>query len=153
MTSILQALKIVTASKRKSLSPIQHRRSKLIAKIHEQINAVKARQSGDRYTVKLLRRIKDKETGEVREILSERRVRESWWTGEEGHVFVELRYGVKPLEFSKGKNAVELNGINDVIPTFELLKQAVEAGEFDAQLTNVAGRFDKQLSGAKKPVK
>lgn len=153
MNGFLQSLKIVSANKRKSVSPIQHRRNKLIAKIHEQINAVKARQSGDRYTVKLLRRIKDKVTGEVREILSERRVREWWWTGEDGHVFVELRYGVKPLEFSKGKNAIEVERLDHLLPTLDVLRQAIENGEFDDQLMTVGGRFDKQVSTVKKQPK
>jgi hypothetical protein len=153
MSGILQSLNTVSASKRSSLSPVQHRRNKLIAKIHEQINAARARQSGQRHTVTHLRRIKNKETGEVRELMTERPVRESWWIGNAGRVFVELRYGVKPLEFAKGKNAIEVGDLNELIPTLEKLKQATEAGEFDDQLMTVAGRFDKQLTGSKKQAK
>ena len=153
MTGILQSLNTVAASKRNSLSPVQHRRNKLIAKIHEQITAAKARQSGQRHTVTHLRRIKNKETGEVRELMAERPVRESWWIGNAGRVFVELRYGVKPLEFAKGKNAIEVGDLNELIPTLEKLKQATEAGEFDDQLMTVAGRFDKLLVGSKKSPK
>lgn len=153
MNAILQSLKTVFATKSKSLSPILHRRNKLLAKIHEQINAAKARQSGERYAVKHLRRIRNKETGEVRELLTERRVRESWWTSDDGKVFLGLRYGVKPLEFAKGKNAIEVGDMNELVLTLEKLKQATEAGEFDDQLMTVAGRFDKQVAGAKKAAK
>jgi hypothetical protein len=153
MTTILQSMKAVAANKRKSLTPIQHRRNKLIAKINEQIQAVQARQSGDRYTVKQLRRIKNKETGEVREVLSDRHVREWWWTGDNGAVYVEVRYGVKPLEIAKGKNAIQVGDMGELIETLQMLKQATEAGEFDDQLMVVAGRFDRQLTGTKKATK
>lgn len=153
MNGILQSLKTVAATKSKSLSPILHRRNKLLAKIHEQISAAKARQSGERYAVKHLRRIRNKETGEVRELLSERRVREAWWTGDDGNMFLGLRYGVKPLEFAKGKNAIEVGNLDELVLTLEKLKQATEAGEFDEQLMTVAGRFDKRLTGSKKSTK
>lgn len=153
MTSILQSLKAVSATKNKSLSPIQHRRNKLLAKIHEQINAAKARQVGERYTVKHSRRIHDKETGETRELVSERHVREAWWLGDNGNVFLGLSYGVKPLEFAKGKNAIEVGDLNELVATLEKLKLATEAGEFDDQLKAVAGRFEKRLTGTQKQAK
>jgi hypothetical protein len=153
MSGILQSLNTVAASKRNTLSPVQHRRNKLIAKIHEQLNAAKARQAGQRYTVTQVRRLKNKETGEVRELTTERPVRESWWIGNAGRVFVELRYGVKPLEFAKGKNAIEVGNLDELVTTLEKLKMATEAGEFDDQLTTVAGRFDKQIAGSKKSAK
>ncbi len=154
MASILQSMKIVSASKRgSSISPIQHRRNKLISKLDEQIHAVKARQSGNRYTVRQLKRIKNKDTGEIRELLSDRRVREWWWTGDSGRLLLEVRYGVKTLEITKGKNAIEVTDMDELIDTLSKLKQATEIGEFDAQLMTVGGRFDKQVSTAKKQPK
>jgi hypothetical protein len=38
------------------------------------------------------------------------------------------------LELAKGKWAVELAGEKDLVPTLELLKGAVLAGELDAQI-------------------
>lgn len=153
MAGILESLKPVSANKRKSLSPIQHRRNKLIDKIHEQINAGKARLSGEQHTIKRLRRIRNKETNETSEILKDCRIRESWWTGDNGHVYIELRYGVKPLEFAKGKNAIEVVNMEALIPTLEMLKQATEAGEFDDQLMTVGGRFEKKILTTKKQTK
>lgn len=149
MKSILESLKAVAAIKSKSLSPIQHRRNKLIDKIHQQINAAKARQSGEQYKVSRTRRIRNKETGDIQEVTTERRVRESWWTGDKGHVYFELRYGLKPLEFAKGKNAIEIGDLAELIVTLEKLKQATEVGEFDDQLMTVGGRFNKKVSVTK----
>lgn len=150
--SILESLKSVSANKQKSLSPIQHRRNKLIDKINDQINAAKARQSGEQQMVKRIRRIRNKETGEVHEVMTERRIRESWWTAND-HLYIGLRYGVKPLEFAKGKNAIEVADMDALIPTLEKLKQATDAGEFDDQLLTIGGRFSKKITTTKKQTK
>jgi hypothetical protein len=39
----------------------------------------------------------------------------------------------------KGQTAIELAGDTELVPTFELIKQAVEVGELDAQLQVVSG--------------
>ena len=38
------------------------------------------------------------------------------------------------LEQAKGKVAVEVGSEKDLVPTLELIKRAVEAGELDAQI-------------------
>jgi len=47
---------------------------------------------------------------------------------------LNLRYGARAVEFSKGKTAVEIATPAELVPTLELLKRAVEAGELDAQI-------------------
>ena len=42
---------------------------------------------------------------------------------------------------AKGKNSVELADQAELIPTLELLKQAVEAGELDAAIEAVSGQL------------
>ena len=57
-----------------------------------------------------------------------------------------MRYGSKPLEFAKGKNAIALKSKEDVEPTLRKLKLAVLSGEFDemlAQQVGVVKRSDK----------
>ena len=52
-------------------------------------------------------------------------------------MFVEklpMRY-----EIAKGKTAVELAGEKELVATLEILKQAVESGELDAQIEAVGG--------------
>lgn len=50
-----------------------------------------------------------------------------------------MRYGSKPLQFAKGKNAIALKRKEDVEPTLRTLKLAVLAGEFDTILTEQVG--------------
>jgi hypothetical protein len=47
---------------------------------------------------------------------------------------LNLRYGARAVEFSKGKATVEIGTVAELVPTLELLKRAVEAGELDAQI-------------------
>jgi hypothetical protein len=38
------------------------------------------------------------------------------------------------LELDKGKSSIEVTTTADLVPTLELIKRAVEAGELDAQI-------------------
>ncbi len=63
---------------------------------------------------------------------------------------LELRYGTKVIEFAKGKTSIIVGNWSDLIPTLELLKQAVQVGEFDDQLSATASQLAKQLIAKKK---
>jgi hypothetical protein len=58
-----------------------------------------------------------------------------------------VRYGSKPLELAKGKNAIELNQASEIVPTLELIKNAVVAGELDEA---IAAASNKLREGFKK---
>lgn len=45
------------------------------------------------------------------------------------------------IELAKGKSSIELAGMDDLVPTFELVKRAVEAGELDAQIEAAANKL------------
>jgi hypothetical protein len=47
---------------------------------------------------------------------------------------LNIRYGARKIEISKGKSAVEIASAADLVPTLELIKRAVEAGELDVQI-------------------
>jgi hypothetical protein len=51
------------------------------------------------------------------------------------------------LELAKGKFAVEIASNSDIVSTLEIIKNAVESGELDAQLEAAAGNL---RSGFKK---
>jgi hypothetical protein len=51
---------------------------------------------------------------------------------------VALRYGAKSIEIQKGKNAIEVTEMDDLIATLEIIKQAVQAGELDIRQTRKA---------------
>ena len=58
-------------------------------------------------------------------------------------IFVNVRYGAKTPELAKGKTAVEITTPQDLVPTLELIKAAVEAGELDTQMDAASGSLRK----------
>ena len=67
-----------------------------------------------------------------------KRVREWWWTAENGKTCLALRYGAKAVELAKGKTAVEVGHSDDVFAALQALKLAVESGELDAQIESAS---------------
>jgi hypothetical protein len=49
-----------------------------------------------------------------------------------------VRYGSKPLEFAKGKNAIELDSEADVADVLAKVREAAENGELDALIEKQA---------------
>jgi hypothetical protein len=147
MQSILQSLKVVTANRPKHLSPVAKRRIKLAARIDEQIHAANASSRGEQFMINVTRRKRNAVTGEMQDSMRQRRVKENWWITDDGKLVLELRYGVRAIEFAKGKSAIEVGTFDNLIPTLEILKTATTAGEFDDQLSAVASRLERQLKG------
>lgn len=145
--SALNSLKLVAAKRTNNLPIIQLRRNKLSNRLWSQIQLAQAMQSGDSYAEKRFRTVKDQHTGESRSVEVMKRVRQMWFVGDNGKVCLQLKYGTKIIEFSKGKNAVEVGSADELIGALTTLKTAVEAGELDAQLNlaadSVKERFKK----------
>ena len=56
-----------------------------------------------------------------------------------------MRYGSKPLEFAKGKNAIELTSEAEVADTLRKVREASELGELDALIEQQA-QFGRRLT-------
>lgn len=136
--SALSKLKLVAAHAEKR-SPAVLRRAKLTGKIQDQIAAAKAAAEGGIYASKRAKFVQDSETGERKQIEIATRVKPWWWKSPAGKVMVAVRYGAKPIELAKGKNAIEVGGMDDLIAALEAVKEAVTAGELDAQIEQASG--------------
>ena len=136
--SALNTLKFVSAKKPTQLAPIEIRRRKLSSKLWSQIQLANALNNGDSYTEKKFRTFKDRQTGETRSVEVMKRIRQMWFVGESGKVCVQIKYGSRILEFSKGKNAIEVASGEELISALNTLKTAVENGELDSQLNLAA---------------
>ena len=136
--STIAGLKLVASKKSRSLSPIQQRRNKLAAKIHEQWELCTARQAGTIYAPRRLRTITNRHTGERTTVETVKRVKEWFWISESGKINLSVRYGSKTLELAKGKNAIEVSSADELITALTTLKTAVESGELDSQLNTAA---------------
>ena len=132
--SALGTLKLVAAKKPQHLPAIQLRRNKLSNKLWEQIQLAKSQITGQPFVVTRFRSVKDPESGLRKQIEMPKRIRPWWFVTESGKVCVSIRYGSWTLELAKGKPSVELASASDLVIALETIKQAVEAGELDAQI-------------------
>ena len=140
--SALANLKLVVAKKPSQLSPVVQRRNKVAGRLGEQIQLAIAKQDGKSYAPTKQRTVKDAETGESKTISVPKRIKESWFVTDTGKLCVQLRYGAKIVSLNaKNATAVELAAADQLVPTLEALKAAVESGELDAQLEAVSGKL------------
>ena len=131
--SALAGLKLVNAKQQRTTDPVLLRREKLVSKLDEQIAMAQAQAAGTTYAPQRSKRVKDS-AGNVVTQQVPKRVKAWYWPVGGGRVCVALRYGNKVLELAKGKVAVEVGGVKELIGVLDALKRAVEAGELDAQI-------------------
>jgi hypothetical protein len=131
--SMLSTLNLVAFTPAASSSPIISRRKKLLSKIDEQIELA----SNPNHTPTKHKWITDSE-GNQKKVEVAKRVKRWWTASVDGKVNLVVRYGTKPLEFSKGKNAIALDTEADVAETLRKVRAAVEAGELDALIEQQA---------------
>jgi hypothetical protein len=137
MMSSLSNLKLVSSQRKKIISPTEARRKKLTIKLYEQIQLAKALRDGERYAPLKMRTILNKETGTKQRVEVAKNIN-PWWWDENGKICVMVHYGSKVLELQNGLNAVEVDDIDALVATLELIKTATEKGELDAQIDSVS---------------
>jgi hypothetical protein len=91
--------------------------------------------------------LKDSE-GVEQKVEVPKRVKHWWNENSDGTVQLTIRYGSKPIEFEKGKCAISVATLADVVPTLEAVKVAVESGELDG-LLEAQFAFGKRVAKAK----
>jgi hypothetical protein len=136
--SALNSLKFVSAKRPTQLPEIQVRRNKMSNRLWSQIQLATALQKGENYTERRFRTVRDKHTGESKQVELNKRVRQMWFVGENGKVCIQIKYGNRVLDFGRGKNAIEVSSGEDLINALTTLKAAVENGEMDSQLNAAA---------------
>ena len=141
MSAILSSLKLVSAKRPTALPTIQVRRNKLSNKLFDQIKLATAQMNGTTYAPLRVRSVRNRETGEIKQIEMPKRVRQWWFTSETGKICVQIKYGTKTLEFAKNKNSVEVSSNAELITTLEALKSAVEAGGLDQQIESAGAKL------------
>ena len=137
-TSLLNTLKLVAASRNNKVSPTVQRRNKLIAKIDEQICLAHAALNGTVYQPTKFKNVVNAETGTTEYKQVPKKVRAWYWRNDAGKVNLVVRYGARVMELAKGKNSIELENEAAILPTLDLIKKAVEAGELDAAIMAVS---------------
>lgn len=139
LMSFLNALKLVEFKPQHASGAVFVRRRKLADKIAQQINLA----SDAAYAPTKIVTVKDENGNEQRREVA-KRIKRWWVTNADGSVQLTVRYGSKPIEFAKGKNAIELSSASEIAPTLTAISDAVMNGELDAALA-VSSAFGRKL--------
>ena len=139
----LSSFELTTSKKDIKASPIVHRRNKLVAKIHEQLELCEAKMNGQLYSPKKLRTYINKQTGERMTVEAVKRIKEWHWTAPDGLIHLSVKYGSKVLPLSSdGSNAIVCANKDALVQALKTLKVAVLDGELDEAITK-ASNFTK----------
>jgi hypothetical protein len=143
-TSLMSTLKLVAATRENKVSPVLQRRQKLIKKLDEQILLATAALNGTTYQSTKFKNVVNAEgVTEYKQV--PKRVRAWWWKNDAGKINLVVRYGARIVELSKGKNSIELENEAALLPTLDLVKKIIEAGELDEAITKVSKAVELKL--------
>jgi hypothetical protein len=120
---------------------VQVRRNKLAKRLWEQAELAKAQQAGTQFTATKFRTVVENDTGLRKQVEVNKRVKQWWFTTDSGKLALSVRYGARLLELAKGKFAVELASEKELVPTLEIIKAAVLAGELDAAIDTASNKL------------
>ena len=125
--TVLDTLNFVTFKPLLNNNLIAVRCCKLIAKIDEQIQLA----ANKDYTPTQHKWVTD-EHGNQRKVEVAKCVKRWWTANVDGKFNPVVRYGSKPLEFAKGKYAIELASEAEVADVLRKVCEVVDLGELDA---------------------
>jgi len=130
----LATLKLSAAVKPTHMPAVQLRRNKLANRLWEQAELAKAQQAGAQFFVTKFRTVVENDTGLRKQVEVNKRIKQWWFVADNGKLALSVRYGARLLELAKGKFAVELASEKELVPTLEVIKAAVLAGELDGAM-------------------
>lgn len=134
--SILKGLTLVAVPRNVMLSQEEQRRAKLSNHLREQLDMASAQVAGRIHVVKK-RRWQRTEDGQKHLIEVDKRLKPWWKQTSDGKVVLAVRYGSKVLELEKGKGAIALKSMDELVGLLPKLIDAVDAGEFDSYIAAV----------------
>ena len=152
--SHLSKLKIVAQQQRRLQTKTEYRRAKLLEKLDDQLAMVQALIAGELFTRH--RRVWQT-NDEGKRVLVERvkRTRAWYWMSGVGGCYFSVWYGSKVLELKPGMTAIQVNKRDDLPDAIRAVINAVQQGELDIQIEDVAekGTAELRLKGSLKEMK
>ena len=130
--SILKSLAFTAVAKTRN-SPALARRMQLVARLEDQ-KALFA----DPAFVRTVKRWKEVD-GQRVQVDHRVQIRPWWVTDDKGQTVLLLKYGLKPLEFEKGKSGVLVGAREKVPDVIDALIAATRSGELDGLLEQSKG--------------
>ena len=134
----LETLNLVASTKPLHQPPVVQRRNKLIAKLWEQEQLVKAKLDNTAFAVKKHRTVKDLD-GNRRRIEVDKRLKPWWFQDMDGQLCFSVRYGAKQLEIKPGRSTIAVKDYEELLSILILIKDAVASGNLDAAIDQASG--------------
>ena len=136
--SRMERLRLVAKPVRCTNTPIRKRRDNTVRALDEQIKLAELMQQGESYTPTAQRWELDPVSGERRRIDWPKRVYAWFWQVDGSEWFVTLRYGNRCIELARGRKAVQVESLDEVVEALKTLREAAREGEFDAGLESAS---------------
>ena len=151
--SHLSKLKIVAPAATRQQTKSEHRRTKLLEKLEDQLDMVSARLAGQPF-VRHRRIWRTDETGERLLVERVKRTRPWYWMTGAGWFF-SVWYGSKMAELKPGMTAIQVTKREELPDAIRAIMEAVKQGVLDIHIEDVAeqGTADLRLKVPLKLVK
>ena len=144
----LTGLKLTAAKQPANVGDEQVRRIKMVKRLVEQRELATAVAAGVAYRPEKTRTVKDDATGERKTVVVNKRVKQWWFATDDNRIALTVRYGSQILELARGKFSVDVLNLDQLVPTIDVLIQAVRAGELDTQIAAAAGTLKRGFKRA-----
>lgn len=128
-SDIWNSLKFVSKVSGSKIKSIMLKREQLKAKLSEQILM-----ATDRLYVPTKNKWITEVDGHVRRVAVPVKVKRWWSEIQGGKLQISLYHKGKSLELEPGKDAIEIDSPNDLVPTLKLLQKSIDLGDFDTLL-------------------
>lgn len=138
--SQLATLKLTTAKKPTNQPAIVQQRNKLSRRLFEQLQLARAQRDGTVFVQSRVKTITGID-GEPKTIEVNKRLKAWWFVTDSGKLGLNVRYGSKLIELARGKTAVEVATLDELVTALATVKAAVEAGELDTQIQAASGQL------------
>ena len=130
--SMLKALNIVALPKLSKNDPLLQRRVKLLTQLEQQRELA----ANPNYSVLTKKWVKQEDKSKLL-VDKQKRVKKWWVVDMAGVCFFTVRYGSKLLELEKGKAAITVGNIENLVGVIDAVIAAVRNGELDTLLDNI----------------
>jgi len=128
--SILNSLDLAPAIDKETINP---KRQKLLKRLDVQLKMAKAEFEGLDYVPTKEKFKVDNDSGAKTRVTIQRNIGR-WWKKIDNIYFLQIRYGNKALELSKGNFSIKIEKETQLVPTLEKVISAVAQGELDELL-------------------
>jgi len=69
--------------------------------------------------------------GNIRQVMVPKKLKKWWVLLPDGKLQIAVYWKSKQLEFEEGKDAIEVESIDELVPTLESIKQSIDLGDLD----------------------